>query len=278
MCFRRARNDFIPWEIFKQVIDELRGHHISLGLHFAGESLLHPDFKQFLSYAMKYHSEFNNIGFFTNGMLFSHDIADFIIEQEIDWVTFSLEGYAKQNDVIRIGSKYEIVANNIQYLVSNRKNRKPFVSINSTMQKEHDEKSWMDFVKDWTTKVDRISLNPCTDDKFKWFKFWNNVKLENARMCHSPFISLDVLCNGNVTLCGCDLNGEASIGNVKQKGLFAVWNSLALKNRQYELLTKRISSYPCNICDRWKYYVTEKPTVIEGVRIFYDKFVKNYER
>lgn len=268
----------MSWPMFEQIIDKLRGHHVSLGLHFAGESLLHPQFKQFICYVMIHHNEFNNVGFFTNGMLFNHDIADFIIASGIDWVTFSLEGYTEVNDATRVGSEYMVVAENIEYLLSQRPKKVPFVSINATMQPDHDESSWNRFVKEWTEKVDRVSLNPCIDDNFHWITFWKNVKLKKRRYCTGPSTGLNILSNGDIVLCGCDLNGKTKAGNIHDTSIFEFWNSARAKRIRDDLSAGLPIGYPCDYCERWKYVVDEKPTIVDGIKVSYDLFVKNYEK
>jgi pyruvate-formate lyase-activating enzyme len=278
MCYRSERNAFMSWDLYKQIIDELHGHHVSLGLHFAGEPLLHPQFKQFLTYVLERRSGFNNVGFNTNGTLFNPEIANLAVKYELDWVTFSLEGYAEVNDAVRIGSRYEIVSRNIDYILSIRKNGKPFITINATMQMNHDEHSWKRFVKEWTGKVDRVSLNPCIDENFHWLTFWSDVKLKQPSFCRGPLTGINILCNGDVVLCGCDLNAKTKSGNMKDKGIFEFWNSHVVKTFQYNLIAGKSTHYPCDYCDRWKRVVDETPKLVEGVKVSYDLFVRNYDR
>jgi pyruvate-formate lyase-activating enzyme len=278
MCYRSKRDAFMSWDLYKQIIDELYGHHVSLGLHFAGEPLLHPQFKQFLTYVLEQRSGFNNVGFVTNGMLFCRDIVDLVVEYGLDWVTFSLEGYAKVNDAVRVGSRYDVVSRNIEYLLSQRKNGKPYVTINATMQTNHDENAWKRFVQEWTGKVDRVSLNPCIDDDFHWLTFWSGVKLRQPSYCRSPLTGIDILCNGDVVLCGCDLNAKTKSGNMKDKGIFEFWNSKVVKTFQHNLITGKPTHYSCDYCDRWKQVVDEAPRLVDGINVSYDLFVKNYER
>jgi radical SAM protein with 4Fe4S-binding SPASM domain len=268
----------MSFELFKSIVDETKGHDVGLSLHYGGESLLHPMFETFVSYAMRQHEQFNNIGFFTNGMLFSQDIADFVIRQGVDWVTFSLEGYAVVNDKIRLGSKYDVATKNLEYLLDKRTGKKPFVTINATLHPDHNEDLWLDFVSEWVKKVDRVAISPCMDENLRWTSFHPNVKIISEPYCTSPFVAFGILYNGDVVPCCHDLNGVLTVGNVKDEGVYEVWKSQKMQNLRYDLITHHHAGL-CVPCNCWRTKVDEKPIIHNNIKIYYDAGVTRiYEK
>ena len=126
MCtFKKVQEKigYMPKSLFHSCVDQLSEMGIkTLYLHGAGESLLHPDFKDFLKYAIskRNHGGIQSVAWVDNGMLFNKGISDLVVDLQVDEINFSIDGVGEVNDKIRIGSKYSIIENNIKYLISKR--------------------------------------------------------------------------------------------------------------------------------------------------------------
>jgi sulfatase maturation enzyme AslB (radical SAM superfamily) len=94
----------------------------TLYLHFGGESLLHPEFKDFLKFAVQCRDKggIRSIAWIDNGMLFNQNIADLVVDLKVDTISFSLDGVGEVNDRIRLGSIYSVIEKNIKYLIKKR--------------------------------------------------------------------------------------------------------------------------------------------------------------
>ncbi|WP_457553942.1 radical SAM protein [Desulfobacula sp.] len=85
-------------------------------IFLGGEPTLHPDL--FLAVKEAKRIGFKSITIDTNGYLF-HNILDMISREEIDFISFSLDGATKEtNDIIRGKGSYEKVMSGIQKAVS----------------------------------------------------------------------------------------------------------------------------------------------------------------
>ena len=91
MCPRkRSRNavGYMPFELFRRVIDQLVGRDIArLSLHLAGEPLLHPQIIDMVRYAKR--SGMPHVRFATNATLLDDTLARGFIESGLDSITVS---------------------------------------------------------------------------------------------------------------------------------------------------------------------------------------------
>jgi radical SAM protein with 4Fe4S-binding SPASM domain len=252
MCYSRKRSKgFMEWNLFQKVIDEFAELEVpDLALHYAGESLLHPDFRDMLKYAMEKHHRFKSIGWFDNGMLFDTEIADLVVELGVDEITFSLEGLGEANDSVRIGSKYAVVAANINYLIQKRgKQSKPSIIIHMTDVGQN-KQTIADCADYWVNKVNVVTVSSCLDSNLQASNIKNPA---HFKMCHSPFEFMAVLWNGDVVPCCHDLEGKLTLGNVTNVTIKKVWNSSSYRTLRKNCATNTFpESEICYTCNAWK--------------------------
>ena len=234
--------------LFKKVVDELAELHVSnIDLNFGGESLLHPEFKAMLNYVLSKKQSFQSVGWITNGMLFSEDIANLVVASKLDWVTFSLDGLKELNDEIRKGSKYSLIEKNLLYLLDKRGTKiKPQISVNLTRTIQTN--SYIDrFVNYWVDKVDRVVENPCFTKELQYTDL-KGFHTNKIGYCGYPFSSMIIYWNGNVAPCCYDINGGNLMGNVVHDSIKKVW-----LNNNYRIMRcccTKYGYYPRNICLR----------------------------
>jgi len=263
MCLRSKRPEgYMSMVLFKKVMDELAEQQAGyVSLNYGGESLLHPEFKQFLAYAMTKRRNIGSIGWITNGILFDRIIADLVLKLGVDWISFSLDGVGKVNDDIRRGAQYDVIERNILYLLSKRGTGiKPQVSIGltHTTQTKAQIRELVDF---WSGKADRIVENPCYNKSLKFVDLENYLRSNRNftsnyatnHYCKSPFATLAIYWNGDVVPCCYDINGSNLMGNVSQRTIKNVW--LGEKYKTLRLSCVR-NSFPsnsiCHFCDLWE--------------------------
>lgn len=118
----------MPWSLFTKCVNDASRLGVKeLCLHFGGESLLHPNFKDYLKYAINHrdNGKIQTVSWIDNGMLFNRDIADLVVDLKVDAIGFSLDGVGSVNDTIRIGANYSLIERNIKYLLERRGSAKP---------------------------------------------------------------------------------------------------------------------------------------------------------
>lgn len=266
---------FMKWKLFKKIVDEASTLKLkTFGMNYGGESLLHPKFKKYLRYVMKYRNKgcFDHVNWVDNGMLFSPDISDLVVDLGVDSIGFSLEGFGDINDKERVGCNYELVKDNILYLLDRRgPNRKPEVRIN-TLNLGNDDK----FIKFWMDRVERVSVSTVRDQDNRLLdrRFFQNGWF-TPKHCWFPFNYMAVFWDGAVTGCCSDGYGRMNLGDANKQSLKEIWNG-----KPYRKLRKGFANALCKKCDFWK---TEFIPAVEDVfngsgEITYSQYWKHYRR
>ena len=262
MCNWQARGNtgYISRQLFGSCIDQFSEIGLdTLNLQFGGESLLHPDFKDFLKYAVnkRDHGKIGSVGWTTNGMLFDQNIADLVVSLNVDWINFSLDGIGQINDNIRIGSKYSLIEKNIKYLLEKRGNaNKPKVLLNIVDHGKTEEQK-LDFFREWVMYVDEIELlpsilsdNTCENKKNG---LENLAAISPPAFCHYPLDTMILTWDGKVTYCCFDTCIKTVLGDANRESIKQIWNSSQFQNLRKEVLTNNFSpGSPCNGCEFWK--------------------------
>ncbi len=116
-------------EIFKKAIDEIsdpgsvfyKSHEVLL--HWLGESILHPKFKEMVEYAgEKLRKSGHMLYVDTNGVHLTPEITKVILKNPFKRVHFSIDAATKQTyDNIRRGGDFERVIKNIRYFFERRR-------------------------------------------------------------------------------------------------------------------------------------------------------------
>jgi hypothetical protein len=228
MCFiwgegvsRQRDVGFVGEAVWRPAIDEIATWPltVALDLHGAGEPLLHPNFFSIAGYAK---SKKNlSVGFLSNATLLNEEKARAVIDLDIDWVAFSVDGAQKEVfEYYRKGASFEQVEANIERLLSLRRGGKPSVSFNMV---SHDEADQEIFINRWKGKVDMLTLS---------------TKRPPNRECDTPIVltapclllsqQLVVGWNGVAGLCCEDFWGDYITGKFPDASLYEIWHGKAL--------------------------------------------------
>jgi hypothetical protein len=260
MCYRGKRKiGYINFDLFRKVVDEAADIGItSLFLHGVGEPLLHPNFKNMLSYTMKRKRRIYQVGFFTNGMLLDKAIADLIVEVEINKIFVSMDGIGAVNERIRRGSVYSVLEQNLNYLLDSRgKRAMPQIFIETTISSQTDEEL-REIARVWRNRVDNIFFSGAVNARFKYVnlgrvKKWDpNFKL--GKFCMQPFRFMGVLWNGDVSFCCHDFNARGVVGNVASSTLTDVWNGETLSKVRRGVISRKVKgTLLCSQCEKYEF-------------------------
>ncbi len=163
MCprvYMKSSRGFMSMSLFKKIIDEISMHNnIALVPFFRGESLLHPEFIEMITYAKT--KGISPIQFTTNATALTEDIAQILIDIELDFITFSIDsidqhGYGK----IRKGADLNKVLRNIENFCEIRRQKgrdKPEIQV-SVVKTEDTVDDLDDFIEFWQDRVDRVRV------------------------------------------------------------------------------------------------------------------------
>jgi len=231
----------------------------TLYLHGAGESLLHPEFKDFLKYAIsrRDHGGIQSVAWVDNGMLFNKSIADLAVDLKVDEINFSIDGVGEVNDKIRLGAKYSVIERNIKYLIAKRGNAmKPKVTLGMVdCGKTEDQK--MDVYREWVPFVDWINLIPYLLPDNTWGNkndFLGSYKIAKPPdFCRVPFQMMIIAWNGKVTGCCIDYSGKMKVGDATRASLSQIWQGSGFQALRRSVLARTYpEGSPCTNCEFWK--------------------------
>lgn len=242
---------YMDFELFKKIIDDAASIGVKRVLPFVmGEPLMHPLIIEMLRYIKTKGLSFHLI---TNGLLLTEKMGQAILSSGVtsaDYVTFSQLGFSKEvHEKVMRGVDHEKVVNNIHNLITNRKKmciNGPVIEtvFYSIAENQHELEPFMDY---WGKVVDHAIYGGKAVEAFISQKLPTRPK---DRTCIMLWERMAVLWNGDVTICGEDMDGKHLVGNLRESSIQEVW--LGEKLRNYKRLHKNglYNQIPlCEFCD-----------------------------
>lgn len=245
----KREQGFMSDETFKRIITEIEDIRIPIRFIRWGEPLLHP---KIMTYANNLTKREIPLHITTNGLLLNDEIAEKLIQVDIDSIIFSMQGTTeKEYESSRIGGNYDLLSDNIKKLSRIRENdKKPYIAITTTITKEQG-KNKKDFIRYWKRYVDDVKIGVTNLSRI-------NDSKGNHIDCKEPWQKLSVDWDGNVSACCGDYDRLMHIGNINDNSLYDLWNGDLLKSyrkiisyQEYDSLTLCSKCYPAH-GDIWK--------------------------
>jgi len=248
----------MSFDLFKKIIDEISGYKpVALIPFMRGESMLHRDFIPMMEYAKS--KDIGPIQIATNASMMKKEIAEALVDLEIDFVSFSIDSIDPETYAeIRVHGKLEKVLANIEHFINYRAKKKSVLpEIQVSVVKTGQNQDQVDgFVKHWQGKVDRIRVfeQHTSDGNFGSIgTLKDKFKFDRRLPCHKVFNEISIYWNGEIALCCHDWDRKNSIGNVSENSIAEIW-----KNKRYEWIRLTHTDQPdkmeklCKNCDQWK--------------------------
>jgi len=237
---------FMPKKIFKKVVDECAVHNTPIRLIRWGEPFLHPDIIPYCKYIKK---KGLPLHITTNGLLLEDKMQD-LIDMELDSIIFSFQGADKERYEQMRGKHYDELKNNVIKFVKMRwDNKKPYITITSTMTNET-EREIEEFRVRWENIVDEVKIG-----KTNLSRVPNKLKAQETirhfyKPCTEVWQKLSVDWDGKVSACCADWDNFMTIGDVNKQTLKDIWdNSEDLKVfRKLLGQMKHKSLTMCSVC------------------------------
>lgn len=247
---RKRQTGFIREELWRKAIDEISAwkEQIHLTLHGAGEVLLHKDFLKILTYATA--KKNLSVGFLSNGTLLSEEMSSAILDTDIAWIGFSVDGIEEEKYKKYRGADLRKVESAVEHLLALRKGNKPSVFLNMVALPDLDTEM---FIQRWIDKVDEVKISTYRPIGHRDF-LTENVE-------RTPCFLLDemlvIAWNGEVVLCCEDIWAEEIIGRFPEKSLFELWHSPRFDKIRRLHKKGKYSAIPiCANCDSWSNTLT----------------------
>ena len=272
MCprvYMKSSTGYMSISLFKKIIDEISTYNdIALVPFFRGESLLHPEFIEMMTYVKE--KDISPVQLTTNATTLTEDIAQALIDIELDFISFSVDSI--DHDIysnIRKGADLQNVLNNIEKFSEIKRKRgqdKPEIQV-SVVKTESTNDSIDEFVDFWQDRVDRVRVYEEHSKGGNYGSLSENQNVivsEKRQPCLKPFSDFIIYWDGSVALCNHDWDRRDAIGNVNQSSIKEIWqNDKYEKIRDAHIKNNSELEELCKRCDHWKSYYVEQHQIGE---------------
>jgi len=203
-----------------------------------GEPLANPQFEQIMN-ILKSSGKVEDISFFTNALLLTHERTQNLLNSGMDRMLISLQGLnaEKYKEVCGADISFEKLINEIKYFydMSRSTNVKLHIKIADISLKEGEDKKFIDL---FGNMADEVFIGT-TVPMFKSVEYSNKIMQKSNQygvepenefeVCPQPFYMLHVQANGDVNPC-CDYF-KPVVGNIIDTSIYDIWNG----DRLYEI-------------------------------------------
>ncbi len=254
---QNAPQGFMEKKTLEKILDEIVSSKLltvsNIALWYGGETLLHPDFENFLAMIGSFKKRkilFPYVTLLTNGVSLKGKKLDAILESNaVDMVLVSIDGGTRDSfEYWRRGANWENILQNVNNTVDKIKERGLNIKTGLVSIIEDPENISDDF-KQLIRKTDKYLP--------RGFHSWDgSEEIEvsekgEARkgLCYTVTRQLAVHWNGNVSPCCMDLNQRGTIGNVNECSIYEIYNSperLKIINEMKKMRRKNIDL--CKYC------------------------------
>lgn len=264
-------------EIARKAIDECARERKAWFLHFFffGEPFLNRQTLEHMRYAKQ--QGIKNISLTTNFSTVSKAEIEELVAIGTESVVISFEGLNRERyRQIRGTDSYEQVVENIEYLLACREKNpagKPWVSLTYVRTSESDAEIAA-FQRDWADRVNAIHVSPQFEylgrsalAKATGETNANQIlnRSEQDRLpCRQLWLRIAVLSNGEIVPCSQNMDGELSLGNLRDVSIAEAWTGAKMADLRAQHMSNRYR--PDNVCGRcidwdWSGKVDKRPKV-----------------
>ena len=228
----KMEKGLIENELARKIIkDCVESGVTSLKLSGRGEPLLHPYLVNYVELAKS--RGIIDVMFNTNGLLLAEKKTRRLVDAGLDLIIISIDGSTKETyESIRIGSSFDQVAHNIEYMLRYRKEQKKFKPMIRLqfVKMEENIREFEDFLRMWRGKADVLVgldySNRMGGKKQKAAK--TREKLGRA-YCPHPFRRLTISFNGKALMCCVDWDNKYVVGDCRRQVIKEIWHSKAIE-------------------------------------------------
>ncbi len=259
--WQRHKDPFMPAPLFQKIAAELICHANrvrTVNLSRDGEPLLDKSLEDKIAQLKQ--GGISTVTFSTNASLLDERRAARLLASPLDDIMFSIDGSTRETfEQIRAGLRFDMVVANVKRFIDLRnKAASPMkIRVRMVLQPEnaHEAEPWGAFwrsrlqpndgvhakaLHSWANQLD--AFQPVTPDE----------KLTTP--CTSPFSTMIIRYNGDVTICPLDYDYKYINGNLAQRSIEEVWQHGAhfTTFRKLHLLGERDDFDFCRGCRLWE--------------------------
>ena len=269
---------FIEDEIAYKAIDECAEFGIySVHFFFFGEPFMNRKTVDYIRYAKE--KKIPLVSVTTNFTSIKESEIERLVKDGLDSIHISFEGLNRERyEDIRGTDSYDKVLRNLECLQQfkqSHQSESPWISMTYVRTNETDDEI-LRFLSEWKDRVNNIHISPQFDyigrapirktqeaPNSEGILNRNNV---DRLPCRQLWLRLVVLSNGELVPCSQNIDGELSIGNIKDMTIREAWLGDKMLDLRASHLTNRISKdCVCHDCIDWDWSgrVDNRPQVRE---------------
>lgn len=253
-CMPDTDKGVMKLELFKKLIDEVKGSVSDIYLHHRGEPFVNPALFDMIRYARQAGIKTR---FHSNGTLLTEDRARKLLEAGPDLVSFSVDGFDKAPyERVRVGATFEKTIENILGLLRLRREmglRRPYVVIEKITFRNDPLPADPEKVKELTRRFEETGVDEIiAKEEYVWAEESAPELQEppGKMVCTFPWYAAVVCWDGSVTPCPQDFHARMILGNIGETSLRTVWNGPAYQDLRRRLTSDLGALTLCHKCDR----------------------------
>ncbi len=245
---------YINMFMYKKIIDEVaqESPNSRIWLDYLGEPML-AGWKLYymIDYAKK--KGCTNICINSNGLLWTHELSDMMLDSGVDYISLDCDGYTKEvYEAIRRGGNRDIFYSNIEYLLQEKKRRNSKTIVDVKVIEMEENKHEVDQIMQyWRERGAWTAVRRCITWCGKFDNGLENGQIERIA-CGNSVATCAISWDGNVVECPWDSDARNVFGNIANASIKEIWAKrnkefvdLHLQHRWDEL------SESCRNCTDW---------------------------
>lgn len=252
-----TQKSYMPFALFRRVVDEIKDVAKVIKLNYRGEPLLHSDIIDLILYCKD--SSTAKVCLATNATFLTSKMSESIIESGLDEITFSIDGDSPGTYMrIRRGANFQQVCENITNFLKMVKGRGSPRVVMKFIQMNLNKHEVEPFIERWRNQGCEISIS--------WLSTWAGQLTKLTSMsnylspkrglgrnpCAELWYKMIISCSGIVPICCYDFLGKHVLGNVRVESIEDIWNSEKVnfaRRMHYEKNYHNLRL--CSKCNEW---------------------------
>lgn len=242
----------MDFSLYSKIIDECIALGVKKILPYGyGESLILPDFGEYISYIRERSSKIKII-LATNGSLLNKEKALSIIRSKVNMVFITINGITQETfGNIERGLLLKQVEANVINLITLRNSLHsslPYVLVGiMDMRETKDEIS--EFIKKWSHIADSVCIGDYSSRGGSIVLTKKHSLMGRHSPCFALWNQVTICYTGNCALCCEDWDCNVSLGNLRNITLTEVWQGDKLNEiRELHRSGDSGKMYPCSLC------------------------------
>jgi MoaA/NifB/PqqE/SkfB family radical SAM enzyme len=239
---KKINAEFIDFDLFKKIIDEIAGNVPAIRLSLRGEPTLHPKFAECAKYAKD--KGINEISTLTNASKLTDEYFEKIMLAGVDWITVSIDGLDENYENVRKPLKFADTLQKIKNMKAIKEKHnlnKPVIKVQGIWPAIRENPSA--YYNTFEPYVDSIAFNPLID----YLSKDEDILYDEDFSCPQHYQRIVIAADGLAMMCSNDQKCLEIIGDTNSQTIHEIWHSEKL-NKMREIHKKQCGFKEIPVC------------------------------